>query len=170
MEADDLKMPVGYWFMLAALFSFAAMGIIHKIGDRYACDPLHIALFTMASACALSVIYVVVAESASLYSWKTGIPLIALPFGACAAAALWLFQRGLRYGRIATSWLLINLSAAIPTFLSVVVYREPLNLRKVSVLILIMASLVLLWWDRKQDRAKGERIAVEAAHSSVGEV
>jgi EamA domain-containing membrane protein RarD len=124
----------------------------------------------MASACALSVIYVAVAQRASLYSWKTAVPLIALPFGGCAAAALWLFQRGLRYGRIATSWLLINLSAAIPTFLSVVVYREPLSLRKVSVLLLIMASLVLLWWDRKQDRAKGEHTGVETVHRSVGEV
>jgi drug/metabolite transporter (DMT)-like permease len=86
--------------------------------------------------------------------------LIALPFGASAAAALWLFQRGLRYGRIATSWLLINLSAAIPTALSVVVYHEPLNLRKAGVLLLIVVSLLLLWWDRKQDLGKGEAAAV----------
>ena len=163
-------MSAGYWFMLAALFSFAAMGIIHKIGDRYACDPLHIALFTMASACALSVVSVVVTQPVSLHSWKNTVPLVALPFGACAAAALWLFQRGLRYGRIATSWLLINLSAAIPTVLSVVVYHEKLSVRKISVLLLIIASLVLLWWDRKQDRAKAQQTAVEGVHSSVGEV
>ena len=89
--------------------------------------------------------------------WKIAVPLIALPFGACAAAALWLFQRGLRYGRIATSWLLINLSAAIPTVLSVVVYHEPMSSRKMSILLLVVISLVLLWWDRKQDRAKGEQ-------------
>ena len=163
-------MPVGYWFMLVALFSFAGMGIIHKVGDRYACNPLHIALFTMATACILSLINVAVAQRASLSSWKTAVPLIALPFGACAAAALWLFQRGLRYGRIATSWLLINLSAAMPTVLSVVVYREPLSLRKVGVLLLIMASLVLLWWDRKQERVKGEQPAMEKVSTQIGEV
>jgi len=163
-------MSAGYWFMLAALFSFAAMGIIHKIGDRYACDPLHIALFTMASACVLSVISVVVTQPVSLQSWRIAVPLVALPFGACAAAALWLFQRGLRYGRIATSWLLINLSAAIPTLLSVVVYHEKLSARKISVLLLIIASLVLLWWDRKQDRARTERTVVEGVPSSLGEV
>ncbi len=163
-------MPVGYWFMLVALFSFAAMGIVHKIGDRYACNPLHIALFTMATASVMSLLNVVIAERTSLASWKTAVPLIALPFGACAASALWLFQRGLRYGRIATSWLLINLSAAIPTVLSVVVYHERLSLRKVSVLLLIVASLVLLWWDRKQDRKKGEPKAMEAVPSPVGGV
>jgi drug/metabolite transporter (DMT)-like permease len=156
--------------MLAALFSFGAMGIIHKIGDRRSCNPLHIALFTMATACVLSVIYVAVLQRESLNSWKIAIPLIALPFGACAAAALWLFQRGLRYGRIATSWLLINLSAAIPTVLSVVVYREPMKPRKVAVLLLVAASMVLLWWDRRQDRDKGERLNVESTPDPVHEV
>jgi drug/metabolite transporter (DMT)-like permease len=162
-------MPLGYWFMLVALFSFAGMGIIHKIGDRYECNPLHIALFTMASACFFSLIYVLLAQPATLYSWKAVVPLTALPFGACAAAALWLFQRGLRYGRIATSWLLINLSAGISTFLSVAVYHEPLSPRKVSVLLLIVASLVLLWWDRKQDRTKKEH-ALGTIAGPIGEV
>ena len=163
-------MPVGYWFMIVALFSFAAMGIIHKVGDRYACNPLHIALFTMATSCVLSTAYVLAAQRATLASWRTAVPLIALPFGVCAAAALWLFQRGLRYGRIATSWLLINLSSAIPTVLSVIVYREPLSRWKVSVLVLIAASLLLLWWDRKQERSRGKRTAVEPAAAPIGEV
>jgi EamA domain-containing membrane protein RarD len=163
-------MPLGYWFMIVALFSFAGMGIIHKIGDLYACNPLHIALFTMASACFFSLAYAAVAQRASLYSWSTTVPLIALPFGACAAAALWLFQRGLRYGRIATSWLLINLSAGISTFLSVVVYHEPLNRRKIGVLLLIVFSLVLLWWDRKQDHSEGEPEHVNTLASPAGGV
>ena len=162
-------MPVGYWLLLAALFSFAAMGIIHKLGDRHACNALHIALFTMATSCALSLAYALVFQRPSLSSWHHAVPLTALPFGACAASALWLFQRGLRYGRIATSWLLINLSAAIPTVLSVVVYREPLSLRKVMVLLFIMASLVLLWWDRKQDRGKGEQPSMATVPSPIGE-
>lgn len=152
-------MPVGYWFMLVGLLSFASMGIIHKLGDRHACDAMHIALFTMATSAVLSLIYAAITQQASLISWNYAVPLIALPFGASAAAALWLFQRGLRYGRIATSWLLINLSAAVPTVLSVVVYHEPLNLKKVSVLLLIVLSLLLLWWDRKQDRDKHVQVA-----------
>ena len=163
-------MPVGYWFMLVGLLSFAAMGIIHKLGDRHSCDALHIALFTMATSCALSFLNAAISQRASLASWNSTIVLIALPFGASAAAALWLFQRGLRYGRIATSWLLINLSAAVPTVLSVVVYREPLNPRKIIVLLLIVVSLVLIWWDRKEDRGKGEQPSVAKVHSSAGEV
>ncbi len=149
-------MPDGYWFMLVGLVSFAAMGVIHKLGDRYSCSALNISLITMVTSCVLSLIYAAVAQPASLSSWRPRVPLIALPFGASAAAALWLFQHGLRYGRIATSWLLINLSAAVPTALSVVVYHEPLNMRKLGALLLIVISLLLLWWDRKQDRSKGD--------------
>jgi len=163
-------MPAGYWFLVISLFSFAGMGIVHKVGDRKGCNALNIALFTMATSCLLSLIYASVFQRASLLSWNHAVPLIALPFGACAAWALWLFQRGLRYGRIATSWLLINLSSATPTVLSVVIYHEPLSRRRVMVLVLILASLVLLWWDRKQDRGKGEERVIATAPSPVGEV
>ena len=84
--------------------------------------------------------------------------------------ALWLFQRGLRYGRIATSWLLINLSAGVPTVLSVVVYHESLSLRKTLVLLLIVLSLALLWWDRKQDMDKAQTGDMLPVPGSVGEV
>src|SRR5258708_36916707 len=153
-------MRAGYWFMFFGLLSFAAVGIIHKLGDRYACDALHIALFTMATSCVLSFLNAALWQRESLLSWNAGVVLIALPFGASAAIALWLFQRGLRYGRIATSWLLINLSSAVPTALSVIVYHEPLTLKKAIVLGLIVTSLLLLCWDRKHDREKGEQATV----------
>ena len=149
-------MPAGYWFMFFGLLSFAAMGIIHKLGDRYACNALHIALFTMATSCVLSFLNAALWQRESLLSWNATVVLMAFPFGASAAIALWLFQRGLRYGRIATSWLLINLSAGVPTALSVIVYHEPLTWKKISVLALIAVSLLLLWWDRKQDLEKGQ--------------
>ena len=97
-------------------------------------------------------------------------PLIAIPFGAGAALALWLFQRGLRYGRIATSWLLINLSAGVPTVLSVVIYHEPLSTRRISVLLLIVVSLALLWWDRKQDMDKAQTGDMLPVPGSIGKV
>jgi drug/metabolite transporter (DMT)-like permease len=163
-------MPVGYWFMFFGLLSFAAMGIIHKLGDRYACNALHIALFTMATSCVLSLLNAALWQRESLLSWNATVVLMAFPFGASAAIALWLFQRGLRYGRIATSWLLINLSSAVPTALSVIIYREPLTWKKLSVLVLIAVSLVLLWWDRKQDLEKGKKAGVATVPSPVAGV
>ena len=163
-------MPTGYWFMLGGLVSFAAMGVIHKLGDRQKCNALNIALFTMATSCVFSFIVTAISQKASLSSWNFSVPLIAMPFGAAAAVALWLFQRGLRYGRIATSWLMINLSAGVPTVLSVVVYHESLSLRKILVLLLIALSLGLLWWDRKQDMDKARSPDMLPVPGSIGEV
>jgi EamA domain-containing membrane protein RarD len=156
--------------MLTGLVSFAAMGVIHKLGDRQKCSALNIALFTMATSCVFSLIVMAISQRASLSSWNFSVPLIAIPFGAGSAVALWLFQRGLRYGRIATSWLLINLSSGVPTVLSVVIYHEPLSLRKISVLVLIVLSLALLWWDRKQDMDKAQRPDMLPVPGSIGEV
>lgn len=147
-------MKGAYFFVLLGLVSFAAMGILHKLAGRFHCDPLNLTLLTMSSALVLTTLNAVAFAPGALFSVPTRVLLIAVPFGFCASAGFWFFQRGLRYGRIATSWLLINLSAAVPAILSVAIYREPLSLRKLIVLTMVVFSLLLLWWDRYQDRDK----------------
>jgi hypothetical protein len=71
--------------------------------------------------------------------------------GSLALCALWSFQEGIKHGKIATSWLIINLSSAIPTVLSIVIYDEPINLKKVGILGMIVAAIVLVWLDRVED-------------------
>lgn len=143
-------MLAAYLLMAAGLVSFAGMGIVHKLGDRYGAQPLGIALFAMLTASAVSFLYTALFQSAAIRTIPPRVMLLAVPFGASAAIGLWLFQRGLRYGHIATSWLLINLSSGIPTVLSILFYREPLNLKRMLVFLLVIASLLLLWWDRRK--------------------
>lgn len=130
--------------------SFAAMGIIHKLGDRNAAHPLGMTVVAMTTATAASFLYSLLAQGNALRTVPWIAILLAIPFGASAALGLWFFQNGLRYGRIATSWLLINLSAGIPTVLSILFYREPLTVRRGFVFALVIVSLVLLWWDRRE--------------------
>ena len=143
-----------YAFMAAGLVSFAAMGIVHKLGDRTGAQPLGIAMFAMLAASLVSFLYAVAFQGSAIRTIPATAILLALPFGASAALGLWMFQRGLRHGRIATSWLLINLSSGIPTLLSVVFYREALGIRKIIVLFLVIGSLLLLWWDRRAQTGK----------------
>jgi drug/metabolite transporter (DMT)-like permease len=142
-------MTTSYLFMAIGLLSFAAMGIVHKIGDRFDARPLPIALYALISAGLLSALRVLWTHAVSTTTLPPAILLIAIPFGSSAGLALWFFQRGLRDGSIATSWLLINLSAGVPTVLSVVFYREAVGWKKIMVLLLIVISLLLLWWDRR---------------------
>jgi drug/metabolite transporter (DMT)-like permease len=79
---------------------------------------------------------------------------IAIPFGMMNALGGIVFMIGVRYGKIATSWLIINLSAAIPALGSIFLYREPVNARKIAVLVLAVLSVVLLWKDKQTDEAR----------------
>ena len=76
---------------------------------------------------------------------------LAFVCGSIALCAFWAFQEGLKHGKIATSWLIINLSAAIPTVGSVLIYHEPINLKKIGILGLIFIAIVLVWLDRLED-------------------
>ena len=138
-----------YMFLVIGLFSFAAMGIIHKIGDRSSAQPLPIALYAVLTAGLLSGTRALLTGAMTGAGSPPRILLIAIPFGIATGLSLWLFQEGLRFGRIATSWLIINLSAGVPTVLSIFVYHEELGWKKTSALLLIVVSLLLLWWDRK---------------------
>ncbi len=139
--------------MIGGLCCFAGMGVIHKLGDRFHAQPLPLTLAAVFSAGVVSFLAAVLLHGHFSLAVPSTVILIAMPFGISAALALWFFQTGLRYGHIATSWLLINLSSAIPTLLSAIVYKEPFGFRKAAVLLLVIASLLLLWWDRRNQRS-----------------
>jgi drug/metabolite transporter (DMT)-like permease len=153
-------MHLGHFFVLLALLSFATMGIFHKLADRYNATPLNITVMTMLSALGLSWGRVgITAHGDWSVPWM--VVGIALGFGVSASAGFWFFQTGLRYGRIATSWLVINLSAAVPTVLSILVYKEMLTLRRAMAFGLVVVSLLLMWWDRYQDEGKEVHLGQE---------
>jgi len=64
--------------------------------------------------------------------------------------AFWVFLYGLRLGKISTSWVFMNLSAAVPAVLSAVIYKEKIGFRKLMVLSLVVVSILLLWKDMKE--------------------
>jgi EamA domain-containing membrane protein RarD len=142
-------MSIAYLLMGAGLLSFAGMGIVHKLGDRWNAQPLGIAIIAMGTASLISLLASLALQGSAILTIPRLAILIAIPFGMSAAVALWLFQKGLRHGHIATSWLLINLSSGVPTVLSLIVYKEPLTPRKLGVFALVIISLLLLWWDRR---------------------
>ena len=77
--------------------------------------------------------------------------LVAALCGTCATLAILNFQHAVRYGKISTSWLLINLSTAVPTVLSIVVYREHVSVKRAFGLGLATIALFLLWYERRQE-------------------
>lgn len=149
-------MTLGYIYILLSLTSFGLIGIFAKIADAKQCRPS--AVYTLAYAWALvfSAVFVVVARGGSFHV-PSAVYWIALPFGVMSALGGIVFMAGIRYGKISTSWLIINLSAAIPAAGSLVFYHEPVSPRKVLVLLLAAVSVFLLWKDKQDEEAKLER-------------
>lgn len=94
-------------------------------------------------------LYVVVIENGSLALPPRALSIAAV-CGIFNALALFSFQTGLRYGKIATSWLVIDLSMVVPALLSVLVYREKLTVGRIGGLALVVVSMILLWVDKQK--------------------
>lgn len=76
---------------------------------------------------------------------------VAIICGCVALCALWAFQEGIKRGKIATSWLIINLSSIIPTIGSILIYHEEISLKKIAIVGLIFIAIVLVWKDGLED-------------------
>jgi len=145
---------LGYFLVFWSLFSYGILGICHKLAERKKCRPQHLAAMLMLSAFVGMNAFVL---------WGTGYSIpsraryTALLCGAIALCALWAFQEGLKHGKIATSWLIINLSSAIPTLGSILIYKEPINLKKAGILALIVIAIVMVWRDRLEDLRRLEK-------------
>ena len=138
------------------MLSIGSLGILSKLADRRGCQPLSIALVVFAGSTALMGGYVGLFKQAR-FALPGQIAGMGLAFGVLAALAFWVFLYGLRFGKITTSWVFMNLSAAVPAVLSAVIYHEGVGLKKLIALSLVVVSILLLWRDMAEERPESER-------------
>ena len=153
-------MTLGYLYMILSLTSFGLIGIFVKFADTRGCRPS--AVYTLAySWSVLFGVFFVIWFRGAEFHLPVVVYAIAIPFGMLNAIGGIVFMVGIRYGKKSTSWLIINLSAAIPAIGSVVLYHEPVNPRKIAVLALAVISVLLMWKDKQADEAKRTAIVTE---------
>jgi hypothetical protein len=145
-----MPVPTGYLFALLAMVSIGLLGVLSKLADVYGCRPLNTSVVLFGSSALLMGGVTVGVQGQSLVPpaavWGTG-----LVFGTIAIVAFWVFLYGLQFGKITSSWIFMNMSAIVPVTLSVVLYRERVTAAKASVLVLVVVSILLLWYDKQRD-------------------
>lgn len=146
-------MNFGYVFLLLAMTAFGTLGIFHKIADHPECRPKMTALLLFFWGGVFALIYTAGFDSKGLH-FPEHVVIIGIVTGAIAALALFVFQSALRYGKISTSWLIINLTSAVPVLVSIVLFNEKLNAAKSIGILLVFAAIVLLWLDKRRDLQK----------------
>jgi drug/metabolite transporter (DMT)-like permease len=154
---------MGYFLVFWSLFSYGVLGACHKLAVRKHCRPQPLLGMLMFSACLGMNFFVLLGKG---YAVPVKVFYLAFVCGAIALCAFWAFQEGLKHGKIATSWLIINLSAAIPTVGSILIYHEPVNLKKISILGLIVVAIVLVWLDRLEDLRRQEQVEAGSGATS----
>lgn len=133
------------WLLGLAVICFSGLGVLHKVADFQKCAPPAInaylffwaGLFTTTCVFSLNVSFAIPGEGAG----------VAVACGLCASIAILAFQTGVRFGNM----LVINLSTAVPTILSIFFYRENVGLRRGTALVAIVFSLILLWQDKNME-------------------
>jgi drug/metabolite transporter (DMT)-like permease len=149
-------MPMtGYLFLVLTVACFSMLGVLQKVADFRRCSPsaVNVCLFLWASC--LMATYALSTRG----SLQAPVPAaaVAVACGVCASVAILAFQKGIRFGKISTSWLIINLSTAVPTILSIVCYGEHVGFRRALALGAIVLSLFFLWKDKEVESAEKER-------------
>lgn len=156
--------------LLVALICLAGLGIAHKIADYARCRPgaVNVTIFLWAGvvlAC-YTFIYKVRIQGLTLFPPFTPQAVaVACVAGLFACIAILTFQTGIRYGRISTSWLVINLSSGFAAILSLVVYREwkqQVSWKLPAGLVLVVISVFMLWLDKKVEIERGEEPVPQA--------
>jgi drug/metabolite transporter (DMT)-like permease len=145
-----------YIYLVMAVASLGTLGVVHKVADHRRCKPeaINFVIFLAAAICMFAVSI-----------WRFGpagvlqIPAVAwttaVVCGFLASFATLNFQHGIRHGKISTSWLVINLSTALPTVLSILIYHEAVSARRALGLVLAVVALLILWLERVQEERAG---------------
>ena len=160
---------LGYILAILSMISFGLLGNFHKLADREKCTPFMITVVLFTTSTFIMGMWVLFFRNAQ-FAPPGEVVGVALPFGLATVISLWVFQYGIRFGKITTSWVIINLSAVVPTVASTVMYDEPLGARKLVILALIALAILLLWKDRQLDELQraGEVAKSEGMRKSAG--
>lgn len=146
---------LGYLLLLTSLTAFGLLGIFHKVADHPNCRPKMIAVILLFWGGVLTTLYTLQFDAKGL-QFPPKVLLIGSAGGIIAGLALFVFQTGLKFGKISTSWLIINLSMSIPILLSVFLYHEKITPARGLGVVLVFAAIVMMWWDKKADMEKAD--------------
>ena len=138
---------IGYLFLFVSIVFTGLSGIVSKISETKKCNPMASSGMLFLWAAALMFCRLLFTES-KLHRVPPLVLVLAIPFGFMAGIALVAFLFAIECGKIATSWLVVSLSSIVPAVASILIYKESLQKQKAISLLLIAASLTLLYLDK----------------------
>jgi drug/metabolite transporter (DMT)-like permease len=146
-----------YIYLFLALFMGGIMGVLTKVSEVNKCNPTVTTTALFFWGAGLLAVQTIWVESASL-AVPGFVSVTGIIFGLLAGIAFVAFLSGIKYGKIATSWLVTSLSPIVPAVVSFVVYKEPMVATKAISLLLILVALMFLFIDKREE----EKLSTES--------
>jgi drug/metabolite transporter (DMT)-like permease len=144
----------GLAMCLAGALSFGMLACVSKIAERKKCDPSALVVGLFGWAALLMLLRTLTLAGSVRISWR--VVAVAILFGIFAAVATFAFQRSIEIGNVTVGWLIMNLSAGVPTLISLWAYSEKFTLLKLIAFGLAGLSLCLLFQGNRLEARERE--------------
>lgn len=132
---------------ICGAISFGLLAVVSKIAERKQCDASALTVWIFAWAALFMLLQSFRQSKEFQMTWP--VALLAVGLGICAAVAYFAFQTSIASGKVTVGWLMMNLSAGVPAFVSIYIYREKLSpLRSIAFGLALLSLLCLFQGNR----------------------
>lgn len=150
---------MGLFFCFLGALAFGLLGSVSKVAERRECAASGLVV-GMCGWAALAMLVRTLMLPTGFHIPLKVIP-VAVACGVCAAVAYFAYQTSIKVGKVTVGWLMMNLSAGVPSIVSIWVYHEKLTPIKIFAFGLGLVSVLCLF--------QGQRIDVQGAAKTAKE-
>jgi drug/metabolite transporter (DMT)-like permease len=136
-------MRAGLLMCILGAISFGLLACVSKLAERKHCNSSALVVWLFAWAAVLMLGESLLHTGKAHMTWQ--IIVLGVLFGICAAVATYAFQVSIEVGKVTVGWLFMNLSAGVPTLVSIWLYHEKLTPLKSIAFCLALLSLFCLF-------------------------
>lgn len=128
-------------YLFISVFSFAAAAILYKYANHTNCDRISIVLSERITTVILLFIYITLFDRFAL---SPVITVLAIIGGTTIFFSRIALLASLKYGKVSSSWTIVNLSVVIPVLASIFLWHEIPLPRQIIGLFLVPVAIGLL--------------------------
>ena len=136
-------MSLGLFFCILGAVSFGLLGCVSKMAERRRCNSSAVVFWMICWAAIFTLVRTLTQKPIMHLSWP--VVGLAVGFGFCSVIAFVAFQMSIEIGKVTVGWLFMNLSAGVPTLVSIALYGEKLTTLKSLAFCLALIALFCLF-------------------------
>ena len=123
------------------LFFFTAAAMLYKAANQAGCRQVGTIAIERAAVLLFMGLYIIFFDSLHITPRLTGLAAIG---GTAIFFSRWALLLALITGKVSSSWTVVNLSVAIPTLASILIWKEIPDIKTITGLALVPAAIILL--------------------------